>query len=99
MYIPCGLAEKVPSPHAETRSPSALQIVSGCLLRLSTWTSSREFTATPTTDSKLQYLGIALGHGSTTSYLNAPEPTMVMSLYLLRAAGRIVGVGFEPASA
>ena len=88
------MAENVPSPHDETRSPSALQIVSGCLLRPSTCTSSREFTATPTTDSKLQYLSIAAGHGSTTSYVNAPEPTVVMLLYLLRAAGRIVGAGF-----
>ena len=67
MYMPCGLAENVPSPHEDMKLPSVSHIVSGCAPLLKMYTSSLEFTAPSDAAPKAQYLGI-FGHSVTRSY-------------------------------
>ena len=66
--MPWGFAEKVPSPHDDTKLPSVSQIVSGCAPRLKMCTSFFELTAPSDAAPNDQYLGM-LGQTGTCSYV------------------------------
>src|SRR6266540_703948 len=75
MVMPCGRV-KTPSPQEPRKPPSRSYTMTGCSLRLKTYTRSRESVATPATSPCHQPAG-SCSQPSASSNLKLPSPTII----------------------